>query len=94
IGNIDFMRWMFDGYRINIKDVPNQPNLIEGSFKAFSSKRNFTLQPQETYIHLVATYLVKKKKFDLAKKYFEYNVKHFPLSEQAKEALENFKSVD
>ncbi|MBQ0148278.1 MAG: alpha/beta hydrolase, partial [Flavobacteriaceae bacterium] len=42
IGNIDFMRWMFDGYRINIKDVPNQPNLIEGSFKAFSSKRNFT----------------------------------------------------
>ncbi|MBF0597075.1 alpha/beta hydrolase [Faecalibacter rhinopitheci] len=91
IGNIDFMRWMFDGYRINIKDVPNQPNLIEGSFKAFSSKRNFTFQPQETYIHLVATYLVKQKKFDLAKKYFEYNVNHFPQSEQAKEALKNFK---
>ena len=77
IGNIDFMRWMFDGYRINIKDVPHQPNLIEDSFKAFSSKRNFTFQPQETYIHLVATYLVKQKKFDLAQKYFEYNVKHF-----------------
>ena len=91
IGNIDFVRWMFDGYRINIKDVPNQSNLIEDSFKAFSSKSNFTFQPQETYIHLVATYLMKQKKFDLAKKYFEYNVKHFPQSEQAKEALKNFK---
>ncbi|HEY4540088.1 MAG TPA: alpha/beta hydrolase-fold protein [Faecalibacter sp.] len=91
IGNIDFMRWMFDGYRINIKDVPNQPNLIENTYKAFSAKRFYNFQPQETYIHLVATYLLKQKKFDLAKKYFEYNVKHFPQSKQAKEALENFK---
>ena len=71
IGNIDFIRWMYDGYRINIKEIPNNPMLIEDSFKAFSSKRNFTFQPQETYIHLVANYLVKQKKFDLAKKYFE-----------------------
>lgn len=91
IGNIYFIRWIFDGYRINIKDVPNQPDLIEDSFKAFSSKINFTFQPQETYIHLVANYLVKQKKFDLAKKYFEYNLNNFPQSQQAKEALENFK---
>lgn len=91
IGNIDFIRWIFDDYRINIKEVQNHPNLIEDSFKAFSAKRNFTFNPQETYINLVATYLVKQKKFDLAKRYFEYNVNHFPQSEQAKEALKNFK---
>lgn len=92
IGNIDFLRWMYDGYRINIKEVPNNPTLVEDSFKAFSKKRFYDFQPSETYINLIANYLVKQKKFDLAKKYFEYNVKHFPESEQAKEALENFKS--
>jgi predicted alpha/beta superfamily hydrolase len=87
IGNIDFLRWMFDGYRINIKEVPNHPILIENSFKAFSEKRFYTFQPSETYINLVAKYLVKQKKFDLAKKYFELNAKFYPESIQAKEEL-------
>ena len=91
IGNIDFLRWMYDAYRINIKEVPNNSTLIEDSFKSFSSKRFYDFQPSETYINLVANYLLKQKKLDLAKKYFEMNIKLYPESIQAKEELKKVK---
>ena len=90
IGSIDFLRWIFDGYRINIKAVPNQSNLIESSFEKFSKRLNYTFQPSETYINLVANYLMKQNKNELAKYYFELNVTRFPESLQAKEQLKKF----
>ena len=90
IGSIDFLRWIFDGYRINIKAVPSQSNLIESSFEKFSKRLNYTFQPSETYINLVANYLMKQNKNELAKYYFELNVTRFPESLQAKEQLKKF----
>ena len=90
IGSIDYLRWQFDGYRVNIKEIPNQQNLVKDSFETISRKLNYSFQPTETYINNVANYLVKQKKNDLAKQFFEQNVKNFPESLQAKEELEKF----
>lgn len=90
IGSIDYLRWQFDGYRINIKQIPTQPSLIKESFDEISKKLYYNFQPTEKYINNVANYLVKQKKNDLAKQFFEQNVKNFPESLQAKEELQKF----
>ena len=64
--------------------------MVKESFETISKKLNYTFQPTETYINNVANYLVKQKKNDLAKQFFEQNVKNFPESLQAKEELKKF----
>mgnify|MGYP003543807271 CR=1 FL=1 len=91
IGSIDYLRWQFEGYRINIKEIPTQPQLINETFEAFSKRMNFPFSPTESYINLVANYLVKQNKLDLAKQFYEQNKTNFPQSKQATEALEKLR---
>lgn len=90
IGSIDYLRWQFEGYRINIKQISDHPNLVKESFEAVSKKLNHRFQPSETYINNVANYLMKQKKNELAQQFFEQNAKNFPESQQTKDELKKF----
>lgn len=90
IGTVDFLRWLFKGYAINIKVLKDNPLLIDETFKAFSQKMNTPFLPSESYLQLVAKYMVRIKEYDLAEYYFHQRYSLFPNSEQAQKDLTDF----
>lgn len=90
IGTIDFLRWLYAGYSVNIKKIKDQPELIDQTFKAFSQKMNTPFLPSESYLQLVAKYMVRIKEYDLAEYYFHQRYSLFPNSEQAQKDLTDF----
>lgn len=56
-GNLDGLRYIFDGFSINIKAVANNPQLIEQSFSAFNKKMHFEFKPSPDYLSNVISFL-------------------------------------
>lgn len=60
-GNLDGLRYVFDGFTINIKQIAKNPALIEQSFTAFNKKMHFEFKPSPEYLTTVLNFLEQGK---------------------------------
>lgn len=55
-GNLDGLRYIFDGYRINFKELKNNPTLLQETFKALNKQMNYDFKPTEKFLDTVIKY--------------------------------------
>lgn len=56
-GNLDGLRYLFEGMQVNIKAVAQNPDLVKQHYAQLSKKIGFELQPSEAYLDAVLAYL-------------------------------------
>lgn len=77
-GNLDGLRYIFDGYKINFKQLKTDPNLLEASFHTLSKNIHFTLHPTEQYLTTIIKYFQQNNEIALADYLIQYKEKHYP----------------
>lgn len=55
-GNLDGLRYIFDGYRINFKDLKTNPDLLKTTFEQLSKTMYYNIKPTEKYLDTVIKY--------------------------------------
>lgn len=55
-GNLDGLRYVFDGYRINFKELKNNPTLLQETFKALNKQMHYDFKPTEKFLDTVIKY--------------------------------------
>ena len=68
--NFDALRFIFKGYRTNVKDFALSPEKLMQSYQAFSEKQNYPFQPSESYINFIISYL-KRTNNEKSMRYME-----------------------
>ncbi|HMM04117.1 MAG: alpha/beta hydrolase [Prevotella sp.] len=86
-GMFDALRTIFDGIELPVKEIPENPGLIEEYYGKLSERLGFTFIPDENLIDNIGKYAVSVKKTENAIKIFEYNLKNYPDSPNAKKSL-------
>ncbi|WP_051957089.1 alpha/beta hydrolase [Chryseobacterium populi] len=69
-GNYNGLRFIFKGYRTDIKKLSKNPQLLETEYKAFSEKMGYQFLPSEEYLNFIINFM-DKNKFEESKLYFE-----------------------
>lgn len=59
--NYDGLKFLFKGYRTDIKDIAKNPELLLKSYKNFSDKIGFEFLPSESYIKQIKDFMIKNK---------------------------------
>ena len=77
-GNLDGLRYIFDNIKINIKDIPNQPNLVQEHYAKLSQNLGFEMQPSEPYLDAVLNYLKRLDDPKIAEQFQEYIISIYP----------------
>lgn len=65
-GNLDGLRYIFDGYQINFKDIKTNPTLIQDSFEKLSKSMHYSFIPTEKYLDTVITFYSNANNKELA----------------------------
>lgn len=68
-GNYDAVKFIFKGFRTNIKKLSKNPQLLEEEYKRFSEKTGTNFLPSETYLNVVLKFM-KSNDFKESEKYF------------------------
>lgn len=92
VGNNYGLRYVFDGYRINLKAVPKDPELIERTYAQLSQNLGYEFKPSELYIDRVGQYLLGVGEVELARKYLQQNLADHPNSPQANKSMSDYYS--
>ena len=82
--NLDAIRWVFDGFQIEIRELANNKNLLENSFENFSKSRNKIFVPSENYLSKVVAYLKRVNATESLHEVLKYYEKIYPSSKQLK----------
>ncbi|MBP6117582.1 MAG: alpha/beta hydrolase [Neisseriaceae bacterium] len=90
VGNNYGLRYVFDGYRINIKAVAKDPGLIERTYAQLSQKLGHTFKPSEAYLNRVGQYLLGTGDLAEAHKYLQQNLLTHPNSPQANQSMADY----
>lgn len=77
-GNLDGLRYIFEGYKINFKQLKTNLNLLESSFDALSKNLHFTLVPNEQYLTTIIKYFQQNNEIAVANYLIQYKEKHYP----------------
>lgn len=64
-GNLDGLRSVFEGMRLNIKAIPDNPDLIKTQYAALSESLGFEMKPSEPYLAAVIAYMKRIERLDL-----------------------------
>ncbi len=64
-GNIDGLRSIFEEMRLNIKAIPDNPDLIQTQYAALSDELGIEMQPSEPYLVAVIAYMKRIDRPDL-----------------------------
>lgn len=75
---IDGLRYIFKGFRINVRDLIKNPGLLEETYKKFSKEVYFNFKPQSFYIDKVVDFAIKNKLDENAKILHQFNLKTYP----------------
>ncbi|MDO6517721.1 alpha/beta hydrolase [Zobellia uliginosa] len=75
---IDGLRYIFEGYRIDVKELMKKPGLLQGHYKLFSDRIGFDFIPQSTYIDRVVDLLVKRGDTTKSKLLHQINIELHP----------------
>ncbi|MCA4791805.1 alpha/beta hydrolase [Myroides odoratimimus] len=55
-GNLDGLRYIFNGYRINFKELKNNPTLLQETFEALNKQMHYDFKPTEKFLDTVIKY--------------------------------------
>lgn len=77
-GNLDGLRYIFDGININIKAIPHNPNLVKEHYETLSKHLNFTFQPSEPYLASVLNYLKRSADKSVQTEFLNYILTIYP----------------
>jgi len=75
---IDGLRSSFKGFKINVKELIKNPDLLEKNFANFSNELGFYFKPQIFYIDAVVDLAAKKKQQKNAEILHKINLKLYP----------------
>ncbi|SFN77864.1 hypothetical protein SAMN05421594_4164 [Chryseobacterium oleae] len=68
-GNYDALKFIFKGFRTDIKKLSKNPQLLEEEYKRFSEKAGSNFTPSETYLNVVLKFM-KSNDFKESEDYF------------------------
>ncbi|MTG97281.1 MULTISPECIES: alpha/beta hydrolase [Myroides] len=74
-GNLDGLRYIFEGFGINFKQIKENPKLVEENYKSFSQKMHFEFKPNEAYLNYIIDYYKKMDEQDTVKYFEQYRDK-------------------
>ncbi len=86
-GMFDALRYIFDGITLPVKSVPYDPSIVEAQYEKLSQKLGYKFIPDESLIDNIAKYASTVEQKANAIKLFEYNLKNYPDSQNAKAGL-------
>ena len=84
----DALKFIFDGYLIQVKQAVFQPAIVSESFKKLSLKHNFRFDPPESYLDWMGNYATSIGQKENALKFFQMNLDLYPQSLNAKKKVE------
>lgn len=73
-GNIDALKLIFEDIQLNIKSLPDNPELIKTQYALLSEKLGTHIQPSEAYLSAVMDYFKKINRSDLVE-YIQHYMK-------------------
>lgn len=77
------LKTLFEGIELPVKEIPNNPKLIEEQYRKLSRKLHFNFIPDEILIENLAKYAISVDRKDSALELYEYNCKNYPDSHNA-----------
>lgn len=90
VGNSYGLRYVFDGHRVNIKDVAKDPGLIERHYAQLSQRLGHRFKPSELYLDRVGQYLLSVGELAQAQRYLQQNLDAHPQSPQAHQSMAEY----
>ena len=60
-GNFDGLRFIFDGFRTDIKKASKNPESVISAYQKFSEKTGVEFKPSETYLNIIIDFMEKNK---------------------------------
>ncbi|WP_165749157.1 alpha/beta hydrolase [Cellulophaga sp. Z1A5H] len=85
---IDGLRTVFEGFRINVKELIKNPSILERDYQLLSDKIGFNFKPQSTYIDRVVDLALKQDEKENAKILHNLNKKLYPKNTYLKHKIE------
>lgn len=83
-GNLDALRYLFDGMQVNIKAVAQNPNLVKQQYAQLSQKLGYSIQPSEAYLDTVLTYLKRSNQPEVIQQFRDYTDSIYPQRHRVK----------
>lgn len=80
----DAMKAIFNGIELDVKRIPEEPELLKTSYDKFSKKMNHTFLPEESLLVELIKYTQRINKPENAKKIIDYALVLYPDSKQLK----------
>jgi predicted alpha/beta superfamily hydrolase len=77
-GNLDGLRYIFEGMQLNIKDIPEHPDLVKQHYTRLSQNLGFELQPSEVYLDAVLDYLKRSNNPQAIQQFQNYILSIYP----------------
>lgn len=68
-GNYEALKFIFKGFRTDIKKLAKNPGLLEAEYKQFSAKMGSEFTPSESYLNVILTFM-KSNDFKESETYF------------------------
>lgn len=68
-GNYEALKFIFKGFRTDIKQLAKNPGLLESEYKTFSGKMGSEFSPSESYLNVVLKFM-KSNDFKESESYF------------------------
>lgn len=91
-GMFDALRTIFNGIKLPVKQIPNNPDLIAEYYNKLSERLGHPFIPDEILIDNIGKYALSIGKTESAVKIFEYNLTNYPDSPNALKSLKNIKN--
>ena len=79
-GNLDGLRYIFENYPLNFKEIQHNPDLVRTTFKRLSESLHAEFQPNEAYLKYIISYYTKQKNTALVEYFIAYCLELYPTS--------------
>ncbi|OTG88286.1 hypothetical protein B9T31_01840 [Acinetobacter sp. ANC 4558] len=83
-GSLDGLRYVFKDMQVNIRAVPENPNLVKEQYAQFSKSINYDIQPSEPYLESVLNYLKRSNNPKAVQQFQNYILSIYPQGNLAK----------
>lgn len=77
-GNLDGLRYIFEGMQLNIKAVTQNPLLVKQHYAQLSQKLGYEIQPSEPYLDAVLDYLKRSDQPKVIQQFQDYIYSVYP----------------
>lgn len=81
IGNLDALRYIFKDMRINIKEIPKNPNLVKEQYAKLSHSLNYEIKPSKPYLESILNYLKRSASSNAIEEFKNYIWSIYPTKE-------------